>query len=66
VEGALATTGVDNQLKRIELNVTDYVNAQLQGNKTVSFLIKDVANKNTTLQFNSKESSNNKPMLIIK
>lgn len=61
-----STTIVDNQLKRIDFDVTAFVKAQVAGDKNASFLIKDVSNKSTTVQFQSRESSANRPMLVIK
>lgn len=62
---ALSTVMVNNQLKRINFDVTAFVKAQLAGDKTVSLIIKDATNKNITVQLNSKESSN-KPLLVIR
>jgi N-acetylneuraminic acid mutarotase len=55
----------DNQPKYIELDVTGYVQNQLAANSgLVSLQLKDAAIKNTTILFNSKEASGNKPQLI--
>lgn len=62
---ALSTASVTNQAKYIEFDVTNYVKTQFSGDKTVSFIVKDPANKNSNLQFNSKENSKNHPQLVI-
>ncbi|AMR30749.1 hypothetical protein A0256_04585 [Mucilaginibacter sp. PAMC 26640] len=64
--GALSVAVVDGQAKRIDFDVTAFVKAQLAGDKNASFVIKDAANKNITVQFNSKENAGNKPVLVIK
>ncbi|TFF33353.1 CBM96 family carbohydrate-binding protein [Mucilaginibacter psychrotolerans] len=64
--GALSTAVADSQPKRINFDVTAFVKAQLAGDKNASFVIKDASNKNITVQFASKESSSNKPVLIIR
>ena len=61
----LSSVGVSNQLKYYDLDVTAFVKTQLSGDKIVSFLLKDPANKNRNLAFNSKENSVYPPQLII-
>jgi hypothetical protein len=61
----LSSASVNNQAKYVEFDVTTYVKAQLAGDKVVSLSIQDQANKNSTVQFNSKENSANKPQLVI-
>ena len=61
--GALSSTGVNNQAKYYELDVTDYVKNQFD--KVVSLLIKNTSNQNSNLVFNSRENSANKPQLVI-
>ena len=62
---ALASVSVTDQAKYYELDVTDYVKAELAGDKTVSFLLKDISNQNKNLAFNSKENKSYSPQLII-
>jgi N-acetylneuraminic acid mutarotase len=62
---ALSTAGIDNQAKYIEFDVTNYVITQLAGDKIVSFVLRDPANKNINLIFNSRDNIRNKPQLII-
>lgn len=64
--GELSAAVVNSQAKRVNFDVTAFVKAQLAGDKKASFLIRDVANRNTTVQFNSKERGINQPILIIK
>jgi hypothetical protein len=45
--------------------VTGYVKTQATGDKIVSFLIKNPANQNMLVIFNSKENRQNKPQLVI-
>lgn len=62
----LGSLNVGNQLKYYELDVTNFVKSQLAGgDKIVSFLIKDTANQNRNVLFNSKQNSANQPKLII-
>jgi N-acetylneuraminic acid mutarotase len=61
----LSSGSINNQAKYIEFDVTAYVKTQLAGDKTVSLSIKDPTNQNSTVQFNSKENSTNKPQLVI-
>ena len=62
---ALSTVSVSGQLQYYELDVTGFVQTQLAGDKVVSFLLKDAANKSLNLGFNSKEHTANPPQLII-
>jgi hypothetical protein len=64
--GALSIASVNNQFNRIDFDVTAFVQTQLAGDKLASFVVRDAANKNITVQLNSKESSNNAPALTIK
>jgi hypothetical protein len=61
----LSTAAVNNQGKYLEFDVTSFVKAQLAGDKIVSFVISDPANKNTTTSFNSRQNTNNRPQLVI-
>ncbi|MCJ8164629.1 DUF4082 domain-containing protein [Pontibacter sp. E15-1] len=63
--GALSSVSVGGQAVYHELDVTDFVQAQLIGDKIVSLLLRDPANRVVSLSFNSKESSQNKPQLVI-
>lgn len=62
---ALNTTSIVDSAKYYEFDVTDYVNAQVAGDKKVSFVIKDTSFQNNYIVFSSKESSQNRPELII-
>jgi N-acetylneuraminic acid mutarotase len=62
---ALSIASVNNISKYVDFNVTNFVKAQLAGDKIASLSIKDPANKNVVTQFNSKENKVNKPLLII-
>jgi hypothetical protein len=62
---ALTSVGVNDQAKYYELDVSDYVKAQFAGDKVVSFLLKDIANQNKNVVFNSKDSKQNQPQLVI-
>ncbi len=61
----LSSVSVNNQLKYYEFDVTNFVKAQFAGDKIVSFLIKDTANQNKTLTFNSRQNASNHPQLVI-
>lgn len=61
----LSSAGVSNQEKYYELDVTNYVKSQITGDKIVSILIRDSANQNSNLTFNSRENARSKPQLII-
>ena len=60
---ALSTVSVFRPVLRAGCNA--FVQAQLAGDKTVSLLLKDAANKSLNLGFNSKENTANPPQLII-
>ncbi|HZH66940.1 MAG TPA: DNRLRE domain-containing protein, partial [Flavisolibacter sp.] len=62
---ALSTVSVNNTRKYYEFDVTGYVKTQATGDKIVSFLIKNPANQNMLVNFNSKENRQNKPQLVI-
>lgn len=61
----LTNASITNQAQYYELDVTNYVKSQFAGDKIVSFLIKDVANQNVSLAFNSKENKQFQPQLFI-
>lgn len=61
----LSSASLNNVGKYYEIDVSDFVKTQFAGDKTVSFLIKDTINQNSSLAFNSKESNTNKPQLVI-
>ena len=61
----LSSVGVNNVAKYYEFDVTSYVKAQLAGDKIVTILIKDVANQNSNVVFNSREKATNKPQLVV-
>ncbi len=61
----LRSVGINNVAKYYEIDVTDFVKTQFTGDKVVSFLLKDAANQNSNLVFNSRERAKNKPQLII-
>lgn len=62
---ALSSTGVSNQAKYYEFDVTNYVIAQSGADGVVSFLIKDAANQNKNIVFNSRQNSKNPPQLLV-
>lgn len=62
---ALSSVSINNKAKFYDFDVSSYVKTQLLNDTTVSFLIKDSANQNANVVFNSKESIKNKPKLII-
>lgn len=62
---ALTAAGVTDQAKYYDFDVTDYVKAQVAGDKVVSFLIKDIASRNRNIVFNSKENKLYPPQLVI-
>lgn len=61
----LSSAGVNNANNYYEFDVTEFVKTQFNGDKVVSFVLKDTANQNKNIVFNSRENSNNKPQLII-
>jgi hypothetical protein len=62
---ALSSVGITSVAAYYELDVTSFVQAQFAGDKQVSLLIKDAANQNRHLSFNSQESGSNTPQLVI-
>ena len=62
---AQSSVVVTNQAEYYEFDVIAYVKAQLNGDKVVSFLIKDPATKEKSFSFNSKEKGQNIPQLLI-
>jgi hypothetical protein len=60
----LASTAVSRS-QYYDLDVTGYVKAQLAGDKTASFVLKNATGKNIKLAFNSKENATNSPQLVI-
>jgi chitodextrinase len=48
-----------------QMDVTDYVKAQLAGDKVVSLVLVNAENQNQILEFNSRENAANKPELVI-
>lgn len=61
----ISSVGVSASAAYYELDVTNFVTTQLAGDKIVSFLINDPANKDKNVVFNSKENVQNPPQLII-
>ncbi|MEO6218796.1 MAG: DNRLRE domain-containing protein [Ginsengibacter sp.] len=59
---ALSSVAVNNLAGYYDLDVTNFVRGQ---QTAVSFVLKDVTNKDKSLYFNSKENAANKPQLII-
>ena len=62
---ALSSVSINNEAKFYELDVTNYVKTQILSDKIVSFLIKDSANQNSNIVFNSRDNIKNLPKLII-
>lgn len=62
---ALSTVSVNDQEKYWGFDVTNFVKSETNGDSIVSFVIKDILNKNKSLWFNSRENSKNHPQLII-
>lgn len=62
---SIGSFGVNDQSKYYELDVTKFVRNELAGDKIVSFVIKDTANLNKNVAFNSKENQNFRPQLLI-
>ncbi len=56
---------VNNQLQYYELDVTDFIRTQLNGDKVASFQLTNPADQNVRLFFNSRESAANPPQLIF-
>ncbi len=65
VSNPISSIRINNQAKYYELDVTDFIKSQFGGDKIVSLLIKDTANQNKTLTFNSREHSINQPQLLV-
>jgi N-acetylneuraminic acid mutarotase len=63
--GAIGSLSANNEAKYHEVDVTDYIKAQFANDKTASLLIKDSANRNALLAFNSKEHPLYKPQLVL-
>lgn len=61
----LANSNVNAVEKYYELDITGYVRSQLAGDKTVSLLLTNPGKQNARLIFNSRESSDNPPQLIV-
>ncbi len=62
---SLSSVAVSDQLNYYEFDVSDFVKTEFSGDKTVSLLLKDAANQNINLAFNSKENSKYPPQLLI-
>lgn len=62
---SLRVTGVNNVAGYYEFDITDFVKNKLKGDKLVSVVLKDTATKNSLITFNSKESIQNTPQLVI-
>ncbi len=62
---ALSSVSVNNVKKYYEFNVTSFVQTQVAGDKVASFLIRNPANQDKIVSFKSKESTQNRPQLII-
>ncbi|MBL4677994.1 MAG: DNRLRE domain-containing protein [Mucilaginibacter sp.] len=63
---AISSAALSGVSSRIEFDVTAFIKAQVAGDRTASFLIKDVADKNATVLLNSKENLSNTPELVIR
>ena len=61
----LSSVSVTNQEKYYEFDVTAFVKKELAGDKIASLLIKDTANQNITVSFNSKENAKFAPQLVV-
>jgi len=62
---SLSSVGITNVAGYYEFDVTDFVKAQLTGDKVVSVVVKDITNSDKTISFNSKENSQNAPQLVV-
>ncbi len=62
----ISSAGVNATAVYREFDVTDFVKAQFDGDKTVSFLIRDPGNTVKNIEFNSKENALNPPQLVIR
>jgi N-acetylneuraminic acid mutarotase len=58
-------TGVNNRLQYYEVDVTAYVKAQVAGDKTVTFQLRDALLQDKHINFNSRENKAFIPQLII-
>ncbi len=56
---------VTNAAQYWQMDVTDYVKAQLAGDKVVSLVLINAENQNQILEFNSRENAANRPELVI-
>ncbi|WP_221392879.1 ELWxxDGT repeat protein [Dyadobacter sp. NIV53] len=61
----LDSVTVNSQLSYYELDVTDFVKTQLDGDKTASFLLTNPTSQNIRLFFNSRENAANPPQLVL-
>lgn len=57
--------GITAEARYWEVDVTDFVRSQFNGDKVVSFLVSDLLATNRNFQFNSKEHPLFKPQLVI-
>ncbi|MCU7548260.1 DNRLRE domain-containing protein [Chitinophagaceae bacterium LB-8] len=62
---SIGSLDINDVAKYYELDVTNTVKAQFAADKIASFVLKDSANQNKTISFNSKENAFNQPQLII-
>src|SRR5438309_7770428 len=65
VSTPLSSVSVTNQEKYYEFDVTAFVKKELAADKIASLLIKDTANQNITVSFNSKENAKFAPQLVV-
>ncbi|HUP13199.1 MAG TPA: putative Ig domain-containing protein, partial [Niastella sp.] len=64
--GALSTVGnIGNASQYFDFDVTSYVQSELSGDKTASFLLQAPSNLNKFLQFNSRNNTKYQPQLVI-
>lgn len=63
--GDLGSVYVNDTVRYYEIDVTPFVRAQLNGDKTASFLLIQPDLKNAMLSFNSRENLANRPQLVI-
>ncbi|WP_425423099.1 DUF7594 domain-containing protein [Segetibacter koreensis] len=64
-ESPASSVLVDNELKYYELDVTNFVRTKLTKDKVVSLAIKNIADDNRNLSFNSKENNHFPPQLVV-
>ncbi len=62
---ALNSINIVGTNRYYEFDVTNYVKTQAAGDTLVSFVLTDTSNQQNYLSFNSKESSQNLPQLVI-